>query len=293
MLWRFSAKPVSEEDVVSDLLSSDTLKPGDIAMVHSSLSSIGKVIGGPEAVVHAFQKVLTETGTLLMPSYHQPEPILRMIKKGQVIDLRTAESSMGKLTETFRTLSGVRRSSHPFSSVCASGRYAIEMTSGHSTSPYICGRGSPFFELLERSGKYIGIGVDIRVNALYHVLEENWNGFPIRVHCPEPFMIRYVDAEGQLTERKLMILDPTVAATRIDQEIRGAWIRKWLTNYMRNQGVLREFKLGQSHCWIVDARPFYDHLESLALMGITIYTTESEWHALKANKRLSSTVREV
>ena len=272
--------PISEEDLIKDLLSSNLLKPGDIVMVHSSLSSIGNVIGGPEVVCRAFQKVLTETGTLLMPSYHQPEPILQMIKKGKLVDLRTAPSMMGKLTETFRTLPGVERSSHPFSSVCAWGRYAKELTKGHNRSPYICGPGSPFFELVERSGKYMGIGIDIRVIALYHVLEDNWNGFPIKVHYPEPFKVRYIDADGKLIERELVLLDPEVSRTRIDQEVRGAWIRRWMSRYMRSQGILHEIKLGQSTSWIVDAKSFYEQLKFLAQKGVTIYTTQKKFEAM-------------
>ncbi len=277
--WEIFAKPVSEDDLVKDLQSNNLLKSGDIVMVHSSLSKIGNVIGGPEAVCRAFQRVLTENGTLLMPSYYQPEPILKMIKKGVPIDLRMAKSYMGKLTETFRTLPGVVRSSHPFSSVCAWGRYSTEMTSDHSRTPYICGSGSPFFELIERSGKYLGIGIDIRVIALYHVLEENWSEFPIQVHCPEPFKVRYIDSRGEFIERELIILDPHVSKTRIDQEVEGAWIRKWLTHYMRKQGVLHEFKLGYASSWSVDAKVFYDQLKFLAQRGITIYTTKKEFEA--------------
>ena len=282
--WKISAEPVSEEHLIEDLLSSNVLKPGDIVMVHSSLSSIGNVMGGPEAVCRCLQKVLTESGTLLMPSYYQPEPILKMIKKGVLVDLHTAESSMGKLTETFRTLPGVKRSSHPFSSVCAWGRYSNEMTNGHTNSPYICGPRSPFFELIERSGKYMGIGIDIRVIALYHVLEENWNEFPVRVHYPERFTVRYIDADGERIERELILLDPVVSRTRIDQEKRGAWIRRWLTHYMRREGILHEFKFGQSTSWIVDAKSFYHQLKILALKGITIYTTKKEFRGMERRR---------
>ena len=283
-IWKISAKRVSEDDLIKDLSSSNILKPGHIVMVHSSLSSIGNVMGGPEAVCRAFQRVLTETGTLLMPSYHQPEPILKMIKKDTLVDLRTAKSNMGKITETFRTLPGVVRSSHPFSSVCAWGQYSNEMTSNHSRSPYICGPGSPFFELIERSGKYMGIGIDIRVIALYHALEENWSEFPIKVHYPDRFRVRYIDSRGELIERELIVLDPNVSKTRIDQEAEGAWIRHWLTHYMRRQGILHEFKLGYASSWIVDSKAFYGQLKFLAQRGITIYTTKKEFEAMGGEK---------
>ena len=279
--WKVLAKPVSEEDLTRDLLASKLLKAGDILMVHSSLSSMGNVFGGPETVCRVFQKVLTENGTLLMPSYHQPEPILKMIQKGRVVDLRRAESTMGRLTETFRRMPGVKRSSHPFSSVSTWGRYSNQMTTGHDRSPYICGPGSPFIQLVERSGKYMGIGIDIRVIALYHALEENWSGFPVRVHCPKPFNVRYINPGGKKVERELIILDPAVARTRIDQEVEGAWIRRWLTRHMRSKGILHEFKLGEANSWMVDGRSFYDEMKSLAAKGITIYTTKLEFGAIK------------
>ena len=260
------------------------LNSGDLVMVHSSLSRIGNVVGGPETVCRVLQSVLTDQGTLLMPSYHQPESVLSMIQRGVVVDLRAAQSHMGSITETFRNLPEVKRSSHPFSSVCAWGRYSHEVTANHSSSPYICGPGSPFHELLNRSGKYMGIGVDIRVVALYHVIEENWSDFPVKVHDPRRFPIQYVDASGRVIERELMILDPEVARTRIDQQVKGAWIRQWLTHYMREQGVLQEFKFGQARSWMVDARLFYDHLKHLALQGITIYTTKREWDTFGKRK---------
>jgi aminoglycoside 3-N-acetyltransferase len=44
------------------------VKPGDILLVYSSLSSLGWVNGGAEAVVLALPDVLGETGTLVVPT---------------------------------------------------------------------------------------------------------------------------------------------------------------------------------------------------------------------------------
>lgn len=38
-------------------------------VLHSSLTSLGWVFGGPVAVLQAFQDVLTETGTLIVPTH--------------------------------------------------------------------------------------------------------------------------------------------------------------------------------------------------------------------------------
>jgi aminoglycoside N3'-acetyltransferase len=283
IVWRLTKKEISEDVLANQLRRTGLINAGDILIVHSSLSAIGKVIGGPEAVCRALQKVVTKSGTLLMPSYHQHVPVIKMIKDGTLIDLRVAESSVGMLTETFRTLPCVIRSSHPFSSVCAWGRDAAEIAGGHSDTPLMCGPGSPFYKLLERSGKYMGIGVDIRIIALYHVLEDNWSEFPVKVHYTEKFVSRYVDTSGQFIQRELIILNPDVSRNRIDQEIEGAWIRDFLTDHMKKQGIIQEFMLGQANSWIVDARTFYEELKSLAKQGITIYTTKKEFNKMKVN----------
>ena len=44
---------------------------GDIVLVHSSLKSFGTVEGGPETVIQAFKNVITEQGTLVMPTLSQ------------------------------------------------------------------------------------------------------------------------------------------------------------------------------------------------------------------------------
>jgi aminoglycoside 3-N-acetyltransferase len=275
-LWRASAKPVEKNDISTALGRQGTLSAGDIVMVHSSLSTLGRVEGGAEAVCDALLRVLGDEGTLLMPSYHQPEPVLQMIHDCRPVDLRVAPSTVGKLTEVFRRMPGVRRSSHPFCSVSARGRFALEMTSSHASSVFMCGPGTPTMQLVERKAKYMGIGVDIRIVALYHALEENWSGFPRRVHCLKPFLVRYTDADGIGVEREIAVLDPAASVNRIDQEGRGAGIRRFLTNHMLARGILKTFFLGQASCWFVDSEEFYNEIKALAADGITIYTTTEE-----------------
>src|SRR5687768_13783978 len=45
------------------------LRPGTVVIVHSSLSSLGWVCGGSVPVVQALMDVLTEAGTLVMPTH--------------------------------------------------------------------------------------------------------------------------------------------------------------------------------------------------------------------------------
>ena len=138
----------------------------------------------------------------------------------------------------------------------------------------MCGPGSPLFQLVELSGKIMGIGVDLAWISIYHALEDNWNEFPIEVHYPEKFTIGYTDADGKQLRRELVVLDPEVSKTRIEN---NEWIRRWLINHMRDCGILHEFKIGQAPSWIVDTRLFYEELKNLARRGITIYTTKEDY----------------
>jgi aminoglycoside 3-N-acetyltransferase len=282
VIWKAFARTVTKGDLLNDFERQDVLHAGDIAMVHSSLSALGRIEGGAQTVCEALLSVLGSEGTLLMPSYHQPEPILRMIHENRLVDLRVAPSTVGMLTETFRNMPGVKRSSHPFSSVCAWGRFSTDMISSHSATAFMCGPGTPTMQLVGRKAKYMGIGVDLRIVALYHALEENWDDFPYRVHCAAPFLVRYTDADGVVVEREIAVLDPAASTNRIDQESRGAGIRRFLMKHMLDRGILKPFSLGQAACWFVDSEEFYNEMMALAVDGITIYTTTEELRRRRA-----------
>ena len=44
------------------------LGPGDVVLVHSSLSSLGVVLGGAEAVVDALLEAVSPGGTVMVPT---------------------------------------------------------------------------------------------------------------------------------------------------------------------------------------------------------------------------------
>jgi aminoglycoside 3-N-acetyltransferase len=61
-------QPNTVSSLVSDFKSLG-IKEGMVLLVHSSLSSLGWVCGGPVSVILALEEVLTETGTLIMPTH--------------------------------------------------------------------------------------------------------------------------------------------------------------------------------------------------------------------------------
>jgi aminoglycoside 3-N-acetyltransferase len=138
--------PRTRQSLLSDLRQLG-LTPGMTVMVHSSLSSLGWVCGGPVTVVQALMDVVTATGTLVMPThptdYSDPAdwqaprvpadwwPIIRETMPAfdpQVTPTR----GMGQIVEVFRTWPYVLRSSHPAVSFAAWGQHAEAIVMGHS-----------------------------------------------------------------------------------------------------------------------------------------------------------------
>lgn len=150
-------------DLLRDLRESVGVWPGAAWIVHSSMKSLGPVAGGPAAVVAALQQAVGGHGTLLMPVFSDPQP------DGRFELLRTP-SRTGLITETFRTMPGVRRSHHPTHSVAAWGRRRDDLLDGHDRTTAL-GIDSPIHKAAQRGAHVLMIGCDMTRTSLVHVAE--------------------------------------------------------------------------------------------------------------------------
>jgi aminoglycoside 3-N-acetyltransferase len=268
---RRGAAVVTRRDLACDLRAGG-LCEGDIVMVHSSLSQLGHVNGGAEEVILSLIDVAGREGTILMPCYNSADQMMREMKRGRMIDLARQPCLTGAVSERFRTWPGVRRSSHPFSSVCALGPEAEQMTSGHAAGAEVCHAKSPVGWLVELEGKVVGLGISIAQGlGVAHCVEDTWTEFPFEVRTP-PFEVSYIDADSARVTRDICRFDPVVAKTRVDYPA-GQWIREKLTEHLTARGIMKSFPCGASQSWIMPARPLYDELKRLAAKGVTMYLT--------------------
>jgi len=168
---------VNKEDIQFSLDLMD-VKKGDILLVHSSLSSIGYVDGGAEAVIDALLETTGEEGTIIMSTltgWFEP------------FDSNLTPSAVGRISEVFRQRKDAYRSLHPVHSVAAVGRYAKFITEGHEKCETGCGKGTPYEKIRELGGKVMLLGVDMDRNTIMHTLEEEMDAPYLRtLDIPAP-----------------------------------------------------------------------------------------------------------
>lgn len=269
---RMAERPATRADLAQALRDAG-IRPGDCVEVHSSLARIGNVEGGAEAVLGAIFDAVGEAGTVAMPVFYDTEEAIARSSAGNPIDLRTEPSQTGRITELLRRMPGAVRSSHPFASVAAVGPKAAFLCEAHERSPKLCHADSPLARMMACDGKILALGVHLGPISFYHVLEDTWEGYPLRTYALDVPVINYIDAQGRAVERPVAYLDRDVSKTRIDHD-GGLWNRTYLTEHLRKAGIMREFAFGNGNALMMNCRELYDELRDLALRGITIYSTQ-------------------
>lgn len=187
-------KKLNTKDTLIQEFSQLGVKKGMVLLVHSSLSSLGWVCGGAQAVIEALQAILTEEGTLVMPAHsgHLSDPkdwcnppvpaewwyTIREMMPAFVSDL-TPTWAIGSIPEVFRHYPGVVRSNHPQTSFCAWGKYAKQVTENHSLS-FSLGENSPLQALYHLDADVLFIGTAFDTHTSFHLAEYAQHDLPVQ-----------------------------------------------------------------------------------------------------------------
>ena len=179
----FEGQPRTQASLRMDLATIGVTH-GMTLLVHSSLSSIGWVVGGAPTVVRALLCALGESGTLVMPaatphctdpatwtSPRLPEAWLEDVREHlPVFDARTTPTTMGAICESFRNWPNTLRSNHPVESVCARGVAAPGIVSEHPLA-FSEGPGGPFEKLYNLDCRVLLLGVGFNRCTALHFAE--------------------------------------------------------------------------------------------------------------------------
>jgi aminoglycoside 3-N-acetyltransferase len=156
-----------------------------VLLVHSSLSSLGWVCGGPVAVAGALLDVLGPSGTLVVPTHTagnsdpatwENPPIPQswwptVREQMPAFDPRlTPSTGMGAVAELVRTWPGAMRSEHPQMSCAAVGPHAEQITAGHLLESGM-GEDSPLGRLYDLDAKILLLGSGHASNSSFHLAE--------------------------------------------------------------------------------------------------------------------------
>jgi len=254
--------PFTPEDLIAGLRTCG-IRLGDSVLVHSSFSNFEGFRGSGVDAVAALRRAVGEQGTLLMPTLSFTGLAVNYAAKPRVFDPATSPSLVGMLPELFRRSPGVARSLHPTHSVAAAGPRSEWFLKDHHLAGSPCGRGTPYFRLLEADGKILLLDVDISVLTFYHTIEEL-----IEPLLPEPaltqarytFPIRV--GKEIIQSAQMRLFEPSVSARRTLAPLERA---------LKEGGMWRSAKVANIVLSVVTAKDSLAATEALAKRGVFCY----------------------
>ncbi|TFH01621.1 MAG: AAC(3) family N-acetyltransferase [Candidatus Thorarchaeota archaeon] len=187
-------EPIMRKSLVEDFRKAG-IYPGDTIIVHSSMRTIGWIIGGSVTVIEALMEAVSDQGTLVMPTQstdngepsrwrHPPVPEgwwqLIRDETPPYNPETTPTRKMGIIAETFRKYPNVYRSAHPQASFGAWGKNAEYVVESHPLDD-VFGENSPLAKLYELNTKILLIGIGLEANTCLHHAEAKANlpGMPM------------------------------------------------------------------------------------------------------------------
>ncbi|MEO6907330.1 MAG: AAC(3) family N-acetyltransferase, partial [Abditibacteriaceae bacterium] len=226
------------------------LAEGDHVMMHSSLSSFGNLEGGADTLLDAVLEIVGDEGTLLLPTLTYDGSITLFLRKTQEMDLRTARSFMGRVTETARLRSDFVRSIHPTHPVVAKGKRAADLMGEHHLGDSAVGEKSPYAKLSQiGNGKVLLIGVDHNKNTLIHAAEEYYTPY---IFNGEIFNVKTTATDGEIYD--VAVKGYCIGTHRNFQAVQP---------YLEKAGFVQQRTIGNSVVSLVQAKGLMETLQRL------------------------------
>lgn len=177
------------------------VQDGEVVMVHTSMKSLGWVVGGSDVVVAALLDAVGPSGTIVAMCGSQGDTWygfdrwsteLQELYRAEfpAFDPKQSEAApeVGRIPERIRSWPGAVRSDHPESSLVAVGAKAAWLMDPHPLD-FPSGLGSPLERLVEADGKVLMLGAPLETLTLLHHAETMATAPDKRiVHYPVPVL---------------------------------------------------------------------------------------------------------
>jgi aminoglycoside 3-N-acetyltransferase len=242
---------------IRDDLSALGVTQGMVLLVHSSLSSLGWVCGGPVAVVLALEAALGPEGTLVMPthssdlsepSYWKAPPVpeswwatIRQTMPPYDVGM-TPTRGVGAIPECFRTQAGTLRSLHPSDSFAARGPQAERITNEHSLD-FSMGDGSPLGRVYDLDGWVLLLGANFQCASSLHLAQ-------YRAGSPKKRLVKR-GAPVMLEGRRKWVEFQDFDCDDSDFSAIG-------TSFAEETGLVRSGRVANGMAQLMPQRPFVD-----------------------------------
>lgn len=252
---KYTAKELVEELVRLGL------KPGQVVIVHSAMSSFFNYRGTPDELIDELLRAIGPEGTLCMSAYPADK-----FNADKVFDVRSEKSAAGLLTETFRKRPGVKRSLNKLHSVCALGQKADYIVGEHHLSTTSFDEHSPFYKIYELGGISIALGLhSYFMGTCIHVpeslLREKLAFFRDKFVVPMTF--KYIDKDGNSLTHTMLA------------RAKAHYVRRRNTKFMDqyfDPSKYKRTRFSNLRITIWDVHYVVDTLCRLAYEGKTLYS---------------------
>jgi len=222
------------------------IKKGDIIFIHSDITSFGKIGNIKnkeaflEAIINSFKNIVGKRGTIIMPTFTYS------FTKNEIYDINKTPSTVGVLTEYFRKMPNVKRSTDAIFSVSVFGQNKEYFT---NTGLNCFGEDSIFEKLYNKNVKLIFFGDTFDMTYL-HFIEQRF-GVSYR-------FIKEFKGKSKINgELKEFIFKYNVRP--LDKNITYDFDK--ISDYLKEKGVLNEVILGNSKIKVVKAVDTFNTLK--------------------------------
>jgi aminoglycoside 3-N-acetyltransferase len=254
---------ISKQQLIEDLKKIG-IKEGDSVLVHSSLSKIGFVAGGAQAVIESIFETIGTSGTLLFPAFPAKGRNKDHLEEHPFFDIKNTPSQMGKITEYFRKQDHVYRSFHPTDSICAKGPLAEYYTNSHfgQLTPY--NENSPFRKLCNKQGKILMLGTTLNGACTnLHTLEDAVD-FKFPVYDNKIYEVEMLDEKGDKSTMKTKVHSPAYSVKRNCDALKPL---------LEQEHVLVNGTIGEAKSMLIDANKMLEvMIKYYQEKGVTMYT---------------------